>query len=66
MDLTTVDVTDVPDELARPGALVDLLGPDNDLDDTAARAGTIGYEILTRLGSRFERRYTVDGNAGSA
>ena len=66
MDLTTVDVTDVPDELARPGALVDLLGPDNDLDDTAARAGTIGYEILTRLGNRFERRYIENGNAGSA
>ena len=27
------------------------------IDDVAADAGTIAYEILTRLGDRFERRY---------
>jgi alanine racemase len=32
------------------------------VDAVAARAGTIGYEILTSLGSRFERRY-VGGTA---
>ena len=30
-------------------------------DDMAARAGTIGYEILTSLGTRFYRRYLDDG-----
>ena len=55
MDLTTIDVTGVPEPLARPGALVDLIGPLNPLDDVAAAAGTIGYELLTRIGTRAHR-----------
>ncbi len=54
MDLTTFDVTDVP---ARPGDMLTLLGPRHDADALAAQAGTSGYEILTSLGGRFERRY---------
>ncbi|MBT4939909.1 MAG: alanine racemase, partial [Rhodospirillaceae bacterium] len=57
MDLTTVDVTDVPVALLKPGSLVDLIGPNNPIDKIADQASTIGYEILTGLGSRFERRY---------
>jgi alanine racemase len=57
MDLTTVDVTEVPDALLSTGTLVDLIGPNNPIDDVARQAGTIGYEVLTSLGSRFERRY---------
>lgn len=51
MDLTTFDVTDAPG--AKPGALVELPEP----DIIAEAAGTIGYEVLTRLGRRFERRH---------
>lgn len=57
MDLTTIDVTHIPQELTRPGQLVDLIGPYNTVDDVAAKAGTVGYEILTSLGSRFHRVY---------
>ena len=57
MDLITLDVSDVPDAAARPGALVDLIGPHNPIDSVAAEAGTIGYEILTGLGSRYYRVY---------
>jgi alanine racemase len=57
MDLITLDVSDVPDATARPGALVDLIGPHNPIDSVAAEAGTIGYEILTGLGSRYYRVY---------
>jgi alanine racemase len=57
MDLITVDVTDVAENDARPGALVDLIGPHHSVDALAQQAGTIGYEILTMLGTRFERRY---------
>jgi alanine racemase len=51
MDLITVDVThlgDVPDALT-------ILGRDQGVDDLAEAAGTIGYEILTSLGSRYAR-----------
>jgi alanine racemase len=57
MDLTVIDVTDVPPDAARPGVWVELIGPNVPVDDVAERAGTIGYEILTSLGRRYARRY---------
>lgn len=57
MDLTTIDVTNIPEDLIQPGGLVDVIGPHNPLDDFAAAADTIGYEILTRLGPRLHRHY---------
>ncbi|MFZ1481677.1 MAG: alanine racemase [Paracoccaceae bacterium] len=53
MDLLTVDVTHLEE---MPKAL-DILGPYQTLDDLADAAGTIGYELLTRLGARLHRRY---------
>jgi alanine racemase len=53
MDLITVDVThlaDVPDYL-------DMIGPHQTVDQLAAIAGTIGYELLTQLGARYNRQY---------
>lgn len=57
MDLTVLDVTEIPEAAAQPGALVDLIGPHNPVDIVASEAGTIGYEILTSLGRRYRRRY---------
>ena len=57
MDLTILDVTDVPAEALSPGVRVELLGQDITIDDLAERAGTIGYEILTNLGRRYHRIY---------
>ncbi|HEY8580304.1 MAG TPA: alanine racemase C-terminal domain-containing protein, partial [Beijerinckiaceae bacterium] len=57
MDLTVLDVTDVPAAEAREGALATLLSDEITIDDLAARAGTIGYEILTSLGRRYARAY---------
>ncbi|MBN2905635.1 MAG: alanine racemase [Rhodobacteraceae bacterium] len=59
MDLITADVSHLP---GPPGAL-DILGPDQGVDDLAEAAGTIGYEILTALGARYKRRYA--GGAGT-
>jgi len=53
MDLITVDITDLPEV---PDAL-DILGPQQGADALAAAAGTIGYEILTALGPRYQRHY---------
>lgn len=57
MDLITFDVTDVPESACRPGASIELIGPHHSPDDLAAEGGTIGYEILTSLGTRYCRRY---------
>ena len=53
MDLIGVDVTALHET---PGHL-QILGPYQTIDDLAATAGTIGYEILTSLGARYERVY---------
>lgn len=58
MDLVTIDVGHLPRGACKPGMAVDLIGPEQSVDDLARDAGTIGYEILTSLGARFERCYT--------
>jgi len=57
MDLITFDVSDVPEKDVHPGAFVELLGQNVTVDNVAEAAGTIGYEILTSLGSRYHRVY---------
>ena len=57
MDLIAVDITDVPAELGTRGNFVELLGDRVGVDDLADLAGTIGYEVLTRLGPRYHRIY---------
>jgi alanine racemase len=56
MDLTTFDVTDRPDIQVNDRITV-LGGAGCSPDEAAARAGTIGYEILTGLGARYHRDY---------
>ena len=53
MDLLTADVTD----LSEAPHTLSLLNATQTVDDLAARAGTIGYEILTSLGPRYTRRF---------
>lgn len=57
MDLIAVDVTEVPDDLARRGAWIELLGHRISAHELASHAGTIDYEVLTNLGQRAVRRY---------
>ncbi len=65
MDLITVDVTNVPAALAHRGAWVEILGSRTTIDDLTDRAGTIGYELLTRLGRRIHRVY-AEGSGSAA
>jgi alanine racemase len=53
MDLVTVDITD----LAEVPRSLDIIGPHQGVDDLAGLGGTIGYELLTALGPRYQRRY---------
>ncbi|CAN5896235.1 alanine racemase [soil metagenome] len=57
MDTITLDVSRIPVEQLGPGTLVDLISANNTVDQVAGRAGTIGYEILTSLGLRYQRQY---------
>jgi alanine racemase len=57
MDTMMLDVTTLPDELLQTGHMVDLIGPGISLEEVAELAGTINYEILTRLSQRARRKY---------
>jgi alanine racemase len=57
MDLTSFDITDLPVDAVGPGDYIELFGQNISLDDAARAAGTIGYELLTSLGTRYHRRY---------
>nr|WP_321510454.1 alanine racemase [uncultured Celeribacter sp.] len=53
MDLITVDIT----HLDHTPRSLDLLSSHQTVDDIAEIADTIGYEILTSLGQRYQKRY---------
>lgn len=57
MDMTVVDVTGVPEVTA--GDVATFIGADGEeeilVDEVAAQAGTISYEILTGLTMRLPR-----------
>ncbi|MFK7730092.1 MAG: alanine racemase [Pseudomonadales bacterium] len=58
MDMITVDVTDHSD--AQLGSPVELWGDTLDVNKVAEQAGTIGYELLTRMPGRVPLQYVED------
>jgi alanine racemase len=58
MDMVMVDVTAIPS--ARAGDEVEVFGTQHRIEDFAADAGTIPYEILTRIPSRVQREQRGD------
>jgi alanine racemase len=54
MDLLQADITDSG---LREGDWLEVFGREIALDEMAASAGTLSYEILTRIGPRMERVY---------
>jgi alanine racemase len=58
MDLLTIDITEFPPGAVKRGDFAELIGPHVPLEEVAARADTIGYEVLTSLGDRYARHYT--------
>lgn len=58
MDCCIYDVTHLaPFQRPSEGDLIEVLGPNISVDAMASAAGTISYEVLTRLGQRFSRHY---------
>ncbi|MGN6116486.1 MAG: alanine racemase [Nitrobacter sp.] len=66
MDLMAVDVTDLPPKSVRRGQWVTLIGEGITVDEIAHHFGTIGYEVLTSLGSRYKRVYKGAENPSGA
>ena len=61
MDLIAIDVTDLPNNAARRGHMVTLIGEGITVDELAHHFGTIGYEVLTSLSRRYTRIYKGGG-----
>ena len=57
MDLIIIDIGDIKGKPPQAGDLIEILGPHQSVDALAEDCGTIGYEILTSLGSRYRRVY---------
>lgn len=58
MDMTVVDITQIPDGIIQPGMMASVLNADYTIDDFAVDCDTIGYEALTSLTkSRATRLY---------
>jgi len=57
MDMMGIDVTELPSSKIPPGSRAEIFGRHIPVDEAAAWAGTISYELLTRLGSRYARVY---------
>ena len=60
MDLLAVDMTDLPQGVLHRGDFVTLVGGDLGVDEAAAQAGTIGYELLTNFGRRYHRSWIMN------
>jgi alanine racemase len=57
MDSIVVDISQIKQPV-RTSDWAEIIGAQHPVDAAAAEAGTIGYEILTALGQRYERKYT--------
>ncbi|MCQ4632699.1 alanine racemase [Shinella sp. CPCC 100929] len=57
MDSITVDISALPQNRLTLGSRVEVLGPNQTLEDLARDADTISYEILTGLRHRYQRQY---------
>lgn len=64
MDLICFDVTAIPRDQVAEGDWATLIGGGIALEEVAALAGTINYELLTSLGDRYERVYRDEGLPG--
>ncbi|MBI2719026.1 MAG: alanine racemase [Rhizobiales bacterium] len=66
MDMMAIDVTDLPPQAVARGTRAEILGRHVTIDEAALWAGTISYELLTRLGSRYARLYSEHESDASA
>lgn len=57
MDLIVADVSHLSESALAKAKSAEIIGPTIPVDKVAKAAGTIGYEIFTRLGNRLNRRY---------
>jgi alanine racemase len=58
MDMTMIDVTDIPD--VKEGDEVIIFGEENPITEIASWINTIPYEIMTSVSHRVKRVYFLE------
>jgi alanine racemase len=58
MDMTMIDVTDIPDVIA--GMEVEIFGRHLPISLVARNSGTISYDIMTGISARVKRVYVEE------
>lgn len=58
MDMMAIDISALKLKLVGKGSRAEIFGRYIGIDEAASWAGTISYELLTRLGSRYARLYS--------
>jgi len=57
MDMIALDVSSIPESKVKHDVRVEFINDKQPVSEVASLAGTIGYEVFTRLGKRVLRRY---------
>lgn len=57
MDMMMLDVSTIPENALGLGMEAEFIGSLLTVDEVAGKAGTIGYELFTRLGARVKKQY---------
>ncbi len=57
MDLTVIDISDIPESMAAVGKWVDLVYDEASFARLAKDSNSAVYELITRLGQRYDRIY---------
>lgn len=58
MDWLSVDITDAPEILTRPGSLITFVDTHHTIDELAALAKTTSYDFISQLGDRYHPLYS--------
>ncbi len=58
MDMMAADISELPEGGVVRGTRAEIIGQNITIDEAGAWAGTVSYELLTRLGSRYARLYS--------
>lgn len=58
MDMIALDISSIPESQIKDDARAEFINESQTVSDVASAAGTIGYEIFTRIGKRVKRIYS--------
>tara|TARA_Y100000590_G_scaffold417214_1_gene516732 strand:- start:3269 stop:4402 length:1134 start_codon:yes stop_codon:yes gene_type:complete len=62
MDIVAIDISNIKDKYISRGDFVEIIGPNQNIDQLSKNADTISYELITRLNPRIKKIYKYADN----